>query len=419
MKRFALALALSACGPHFAFAQEEPSENSDLNSRVQKLEMLMKELKVEKHEPAPSLEILRDTSQLRTQLGPAASKIYFQPRAQWQVGLSSEFFTYQEGDTDRANVLSVAPVLSFRPHSRVIFNAQFLFENGGSERRDTITYQKGQSIVQMAYLDWLSNDNGTAGIRVGHQLIPMGWSNTRNEPVTYLSVLKPDLERTLIPSSWHENGVSLWVDRPRADLQIGVFNSLDARGFRGESFLAGGRSQGQNAKANDLMGVFRVNAKNDWFLLGASIAAGNSAQKDPALRNAGFRLAEVHARARWQNFEVMGIFAQGQLDDAESISIYNGTSMPSTAEGNSVQVSYNILRSERQLWLFARHSNYNLQASMPAGFAADPRLDKRVDVFGASYFPIPNLVIKGDYSLQENAAKEKEGELSLGLGVVF
>lgn len=409
MRNLLFALAVFAAGPAFA--------DDELNSRVQKLETMMDELRAERR-PA-RFEILRSADQTRTQLGPAASKIYFSPDSEWQVGLSTELFTFKLADESRANVLGVAPVLAFRPHRRLIFNSQFLFENGGSESRNTVAYQKGQSIVQMAYLDWLLGESGEAGLRVGHQLVPLGWMNTRAEPVNYLSVLRPELERELIPGGWHENGVSLWVDRPRADIQIGVFNSLDARSFKGESFLAAGRSQGQDAAAHDLMAVFRVNGKNDWFLLGASIAAGNSAQNDPALRNAGFRMAEIHGRARFKRFELFGQGVRAQLDDAEAISIKNGTSMPEAAQGSMAQAAVDVMGGKKQLWLFARFSDYNLNARMPAGNSVDPAKDKQVTTLGAAYFPLPTLVIKTDLGIKSNAGGTRDNELSVGVGAVF
>ena len=391
-----------------AFAEES------LELRLQSLETQLRELRA----PTP-FKILRDPSQSRTQLGPVASKIYFDREASWQAGLSTEFFTYQEQDYDRANVLTVAPVLAFRPHRRVIFNSQFLFENGGAESSNTIAYQKGQAVVQMAYLDWLADEAGEAGVRVGHQLVPIGWTNTRQEPVNYLSVLKPELEREMIPSSWHENGVSLWLDRERADFQVGIFNSLNARGYRGDTYLAGGRAQGQNAAANDMMGVFRVNAKNEWFLLGASIAAGNSAQNDDALRNAGFRLAEIHARVKLSRLEIQGMVVQGNLEDAEAVSVYNATAMPVKTRGNSVQAAFNLVAHGPGLWIFARQSDYNLNAEMPIGYAANPALDKAVTTLGLTYFPLPNLVVKSDFQWKSDAAGGRNTELSFGLGAVF
>lgn len=396
------------------FAEE--IEADAFEQRLQALESQMLQLLEKKHETR--FRILSDTSQLHTHLGPAASKIYFSSQ-EVELSLSSEFFSFQQNSDDRANVVNVAPVLSFRPHSKFIFNSQFLFENGGSESRNTITLQKGQSVVQMAYLDWLLNDSADSGIRVGHQLIPIGWINTRQEPVTHLSVLKPELETEIIPSTWHENGISFWMDQSKIDFQFGLFNSLDARGFRQDTLFSGGRSNGQNAVANDIMGVFRINAKSEWFLMGMSFAIGNSAQDHPALRNAGFRLAELHARLRWINLEIFGQSALAQLDDASVVSVYNQTTMGSRAEGNSIQASYNVLKRKQQLWVFARETHYNLHARMPYGFTADPSLKKQVTTIGASYFPLPTVVVKAGHTFRKNAAADEEDEFNLGVGVVF
>lgn len=406
-KSFALAALFLSAG--FAFAQS----TEDFEARLRVLEE-----KVSSGPPAISIPILQSLGETKSQLGPAASKIYFSS-AKWQLGLSADFFTYHESEEDRANVLSVAPVLSFRPHRRVIFNSQFLFENGGAESRNTVVLQTGQSIVLMAYVDWLASEDGYAGLRVGHQLVPIGWTNTRHESVTYFSVLRPELERELIPSLWHENGISYWVDRPHADIQIGVFNSLDAREFRKETFMAEGRGQGQNAPASDVMGAVRVNAKYEWFLLGMSLVGGQSAQDDPALRNASFRLAEIHTRWRWQKFELQAQGVRGQIDEADSISVRNMSEVASEADGTMAQIAFNLESGPKALWLFARQSRYNLQAKMPTGFVADKSLDKTATTLGVSYHPLPNLVIKADYAFKKTKTGNAPDEFSLGLGAAF
>ncbi len=167
------------------------------------------------------------------------------------------------------------------------------------------------------------------------------------------------------------------------------------------------------------MGVLRINAKTDLLLLGASIAAGNSAQNDPALRNAGFRLAEIHAHLRLTRIELLGQGAMLQLDDSEAISVYNATNMPSMATGNMVQAGFNVLEGSDQLWIFVRQTNSNLNARMPNGFVADPSLDKKSTLFGASYSPRPNVVIKSDFAFKQNALSKRSDEFSLGVGVVF
>ncbi|NJL24375.1 MAG: hypothetical protein HC902_03830 [Calothrix sp. SM1_5_4] len=121
--------------------------------------------------------------------------------------------------------------MGLRLHPRTVFVSKLLIEDGGAESSDTVTLRKGQVIVQAAYLDWLENEAGAGGARLGHQQVPLGRTNTNDDPLNYFGVRKPELEQALLPPSWHENGVSLWLDRDRVDLQVGAFNALDARVF--------------------------------------------------------------------------------------------------------------------------------------------------------------------------------------------
>jgi hypothetical protein len=400
---------------------------AQLGERLKILEEKVQQLQMEKSSAPNSIKALKDPAQSKSELGPAASKIYFEKESIWQLGMSSELFTYQEkkgaegtdAAVNRSNVMSVSPTLGFRLHPRLVFNSQFAFENGGSESSNTVTLQKGQSIVTQAYVDWLSNETGQSGLRIGHQLIPVGWVNTRNEPTAYLSVLKPELERELIPSSWHENGLTYWVDRPRADVQFGIYNSIDASKFQSSSFIAGGRSQGQNAKADDVMAAVRINTKFDWFLLGGSMLFGNGAQGNPALRNANFNLAELHTQLKWRRFEFFGMLARGQVNDAEAISIVTGQTISQMARGYSAQLAYDLLGGDRKLWLFNRYSRYNLNEQVADGYNTNSELDKAALTYGLCYLPLPNLTFKVDYTFRGNAAGTATDELALGLGIVF
>ena len=64
---------------------------------------------------------------------------------------------------DRLSVSSLSPSLSAQLHPRVIFNSQFLFENGGAEASNTVTLQKGQAVVLQAYADWFENEKQNYG----------------------------------------------------------------------------------------------------------------------------------------------------------------------------------------------------------------------------------------------------------------
>lgn len=366
-----------------------------------------------------------------TDLGPAASKLYFLPNTNGPIfGMQAEFLSFGDRrgldssgakNPDRLNVATVAPVLGLRLHKRVLFNAQILFENGGAESSNTVTLQKGQAVVLQAYADWLENEKQEFGVRIGHQLIPIGTVNTSQEAATFFGVLRPELERELIPSTWHENGLSVWARRPSADLQLGLFNSLNAQGMRGETFLAGGRSNGQNAPAQDYMATARIKIKLPVATLGGSIAVGQSAQSNIAYRHGTFGVGEAHAKLNLtQRLELFAQFAQGSLMDADSISVVNSTSMGSKAKGLSGHLAFQVLHGkEQQLWLFARHSHYDLQDHLPTGFTRDNSLNKTQTTLGISFFPMPSWVVKADYAFKRSSAKDEEDEFNLGTGLSF
>jgi len=401
-----------------------------VEQRLEKLELTLSQLRLNNTVETNTTQtkfMAAMPKQTFTGLGPAASKIYYQPAAtNW--GLSSEFMSFSDRrgldstgakNTNRLNVTSVSPTLAARLHRRVLFNSQLLIENGGSEASNTVTLQKGQVIVLQAYADWLADDRQEMGIRVGHQLVPVGWVNTLNEPVTYHGVLKPELERELIPSTWHENGVTLWVNRARAEIQAGVFNSLNAAGYKGETFLAGGRSHGQTAPAEDLMSVVRIHAKSDNVLFGGSIVAGQSAQRADAYMHGTFHIAEFHALARFRGLELFGQVAEGELKDSDSISVINGTVVGSKAKGYSLQLSTSLWKSRQRVWLFARYSDYDLHDRVPDGLARDNSLHKTTTTLGMSFFPLPNWVVKADFAMKKSFEKDEEDEFNIGTGISF
>lgn len=402
----------------FLFAQESASLEDRLNSLELKLN------KLGQTSPAPAVRQDIDPSQRFTGLGPVASELYFQGAEKFHFGLSSEFFSYQnQSGVDRSNVTSLAPTFGIRLHRRLLFNGQILLENGGAESSGTVTVQKGQAIVQMAYLDWFTSDAADSGLRVGHQLLPIGEINSLTDPTTYFSVLKPELEREVIPTSWHENGISLWFQRPQATLEAGVFSSLNAAGLRKETFLAGGRSQGQNSASQDLMGVGRLTTKFEHVGIGASIAFGNSAQDSKSMHMGSFQIGEIHTRLHWGRVELKAMAVNAQVQDAEAISILNSTTFPEQVRGTSVQVAFEILESEQnpnqKLWVFLRHAKYNLQDRVALGYVADPLLNKTQVTAGLAYYPLRNLVVKADLENHRTAANTADNSFNLGLGFIY
>ena len=49
-----------------------------------------------------------------------------------------------------------------------------------------------------------------ANIRAGHIVVPVGLLNAHHEPLNFFTVYRPQGEYTILPSTWHDTGVSFW-----------------------------------------------------------------------------------------------------------------------------------------------------------------------------------------------------------------
>ena len=47
-------------------------------------------------------------------------------------------------------------------------------------------------------------------MRLGHIIVPVGLLNAHHEPLNFFTVYRPEGEGTILPSTWHDTGLSLW-----------------------------------------------------------------------------------------------------------------------------------------------------------------------------------------------------------------
>lgn len=48
-------------------------------------------------------------------------------------------------------------------------------------------------------------------IRAGHIIVPVGLTNAHHEPINFFGTYRPEGETTILPSTWHENGLEFLV----------------------------------------------------------------------------------------------------------------------------------------------------------------------------------------------------------------
>lgn len=336
--------------------------------------------------------------------GPAASKIYNQEGGISLGGYGEAVYQNFAGDsrTDEFDFLRWILYVGYRFSERWIFNSEIELEHASTSNNGSVS-------VEFAYFDYLSSP--ALNFRFGMLLVPMGFVNELHEPVLFLSANRPMTETVLIPSTWRENGFGIFGDlSDTVSYRTYVVNGLDGTGFAAGG-LRGGRQRGADAFAEDFAWVGRVDwTPSDEVIAGASAYYGDSGQNQTgvggALPGVGTLIYEVHAQVQSGPWFFRGLAAMAELDDVtelnNALALTGTDSIGEELEGFYVEAGYDVMplldsESTQSLSPFVRFEAYDTQASVPAGFAADPTRDEDVVTMGLNWKPFSQLVFKLDY----------------------
>jgi len=257
--------------------------------------------------------------------------------------------------------------------------------------------------------------------------VPLGFINEIHEPVFFHGVNRPEVERSIIPTTWRELGVGLFGTVGDFEYRAYAMTSLNASGFS-TSGIRGGRQSGNRAIADDGAGAARL----DWtpsfvpgLLAGASAFVGDTSQN--LFGNAEARLAlwDAHVEYRTHGLELRGLAAFGYLDDAKSVSNGNATTVANQFQGHYVEAAYDVMphifpEAETQyLAPFFRYEHFDTNASVPSGFVRDFTKDTDLYTVGLGYKPIPQVVLKLDYRNFQLAEGSRSDDVTIGAGFVF
>lgn len=330
----------------------------------------------------------------------------------------------------RRLVLSVTKTFN----ERITFNGEIEWEHAVTSASDP-----GESAIEQAYINYqLSSD---LSLKAGLFLMPFGLLNEAHEPPVFYGVERNEVETRIIPSTWREGGVSVTANAAENfEWSTGLVTGFDIAKFDNAGEPLGSIHQElAEAKARDLSLFATLNYKVPGTLIGAAIFGGNSTQgnadfnadatlPDFARIDGRLLLADLHARLQRNGWDLQALVARGSNADAASLNqvllAYNtahATSRPFVASefyGWLVQAAYVFnLSGEATLAPFARFEEYDTQAVMPAGFAANDANRDHVLTSGLSFKPHPQVVVKSDY--QNYSADSTRNRFNLGLGYMF
>ncbi|MBK8201215.1 MAG: hypothetical protein IPK68_02420 [Bdellovibrionales bacterium] len=343
-------------------------------------------------------------------------------------GLSAELINFiddRELESPVVNTSRLSPLIVYRFNQNIIFNSRFSFENTGSEVHAAGSSQKGQTRVEVAYLDLLYTPR--INLRVGQQFIPLGLVNPRQDGLSFYSVHRPEIETYIIPSPWSENGITLWGNEGELHYQLAAYNSLSGKYFTEGTFIRGGRQNGQLAKAENLAGVGRLDLISSWGTIGISAFVGSTSQDQPTINDGTVSLYEGHLQMSWRAFTFSALVSEGTIQDSDSISIIapGNPSIPEKANGYYICLAADLLRllgsrgGTSSLPLFVNYSQYDLNAEVPTGTTADPELNRSLTTVGLNYRPQENIAFKLDYQFRKNKLRDENDVFAMGISLNF
>ena len=393
-------------------AGKEPATQGDLKALAEEVRRLKLEIGI------PDVEYKSWAG-----LGPAASKVYYQPKGLALGGYGEIYYSHFLDDrTDATDLYRVVLYAGYRFSEKIVFNAEIEFEHGG-----------GEVGVEFAYLDFLFSN--LVRLRAGNMLVPLGFVNEMHEPPFFHGVFRPEVERNLVPSTWNENGIGLYGEVAGLRYKAYLLAGLDALGpLQAKSWLRGARTGAAEAPAESWAAVLALAYDLGPATVAAAVYRGRAGQgaSDAAGEKirADVLIAEAHAGLAWKGLQLRALYAVGTLGDADRVSaelFLSGTSViGSRVRGGYLEVAYDLLPalapdSEQSLSPFVRFEGMNLHHQVPAGGTEDPALDTVAWTAGLTYKPIPTVVAKADYQRKTSEAPGAAAaeQVNLGLGFVF
>ena len=433
----ALAFAMLA-GPVLAQDVPKPDTDKRVAELERKLDILSKQL--EAQTTGASVDI---PEQGKFGFGASASKVYESKGGLSIGGYGEVLYTntqsraLPDGATlpglAQTDALRAVVYMGYKFNDWIVLNTELEWEHGGYSDRST----DGETILEFAYLDFLVKPS--FNVRAGLLLMPMGFINELHEPPSRLGARRPFLEAEggIIPTTWRENGVGIHGDLGRGvTYKLYVVNGLDGLGQDGDhgfgaEGISGGVQLGKQARANKLAFTGRL----DWTLMpgalvGASFYSGDSNQGgNDALLDHGTPLAtnivELHGEYRARGLQVRAIYATTSISKSgvEAMLAASSAREVGTSQGGGyVEIGYDLLRNggtRQALIPFVRYEQLKLQKEVATGVTANSANDRTYLTFGLNYKPIPQVVVKADFTQADNKAKSAQNTFNLGIGYNF
>ena len=282
-------------------------------------------------------------------------------------------------------------------------------------------------------------------IRAGHMVVPVGGLNNAHEPLNFFTVYRPEGEFTILPSTWHDTGISIWGRTKHFRYEAQLIAGLDAMMFSRDKFIHNGAHSAFEFKvANNYGGVLRLDAYPvEGLRLGLSGYAGNTVNNTYPRENLSEQYnvkGTLLVGAFDMQYKGHGVVVRanadyGHLSDAATVSKlkarrsggdspYSSAPVATAAMAAGAEAGLDIfhfipsLRGKQNFYLFGRYEFYNSYIPSGADATGFDYTAKHRIAAGINYFPIPQIAVKAEYS-HRFLHSEFNPEPSVSLGIAY
>ena len=314
-------------------------------------------------------------------------------------------------------------------------------EEGGEWEQEV---EKGGEVELEQF--WIQKSFGRwANIKAGHIVVPVGLNNAYHEPLNFFTVYRPEGENTVLPSTWHQTGVSFWGKTKGWRYELQFLAGLNSDNFTNTGWINKGPGTPTEGEIATKYGTaLRI---DNYCIKGLRIglsgyyghAIGNSYPNNKDGAESKYKgvvaIGAIDFTYNNYNWIVRGQADYGYLSDAKQLKYFtnrlNGLSpfhhsafVSKNAFAYGIEAGYNIfsqiekLRQDNQkLYLFGRYEHYNPYASKTKDTSYDYTNVQRMAV-GINYYPVKQIVVKAEYS-HRFLKSQYNNEPAINIGVAY
>ena len=293
-------------------------------------------------------------------------------------------------------------------------------EEGGEWEQEV---EKGGEVELEQF--WIQKSFGRwANIKAGHIVVPVGLNNAYHEPLNFFTVYRPEGENTVLPSTWHQTGVSFWGRTKGWRYELQFLAGLNSDNFTNTGWINKGPGTPTEGEIATKYGTaLRI---DNYCIKGLRIglsgyyghAIGNSYPNNKDGAESKYKgvvaIGAIDFTYNNYNWIVRGQADYGYLSDAKQLKYFtnrlNGLSpfhhsafVSKNAFAYEIEAGYNVfsqiekLRQDNQkLYLFGRYEHYNPYASKTKNTSYDYTNVQRMAVC-INYYPVKQIVVKAEY----------------------